>query len=78
MAKPVFDGFPKDVPAINSQEVRYREADQPGADKWLSVEPGSTELDRKKGNLGMRNIPDFGPTPLSHAGAPFSGLKGGK
>lgn len=78
MAKPLLDGFPKDVPAIESQERRYREADQPGADKWLSVEPGSTELDRKKGNLGMRKIDNFDSRPLSHPGAPFSNLKGGR
>jgi hypothetical protein len=51
----------KDVPAIESQEVRYREADAPGNGKHLTVEAGTMERDRQKGNLGMREIPNFGP-----------------
>lgn len=74
---PVNVGIPVDVPAIESPDRKYRESDWHGSAKHLTVEPGSTETSRKKGDLGMRDIPNFEPKPLSHGGKPFK-LAGGK
>lgn len=67
--------YPLDQPAITPEVVR--ESDAPGAEKWLHEEPDSPAR-RAKGDLGMTNIPDFEPRPLSHTGAPFDNLKGGR
>jgi hypothetical protein len=75
MAKPGPMTYPLDQPAIVPGAVR--ESDAPGAEKWLHEEPSSPAR-RAKGDLGMEHIADFEPRPLSHPGAPFGNLKGGR
>ena len=77
MAKNVFYSFPVDVPAIEGPGFMHREADSPGQAKWLAVGPEHPRR-ANKGDLPMTQIADFDPQPLSHVGAPWKNLRGGK
>ena len=64
MAKGDYNGMPVDEPIILRPGVTHRESDYPGSMKHLALEPEHEER-KKKGDLGLSNIPDFEPRPLT-------------
>ena len=67
-------GIPVDQPAILRQGVRFRETDEPGSAKFMTL-PAEDPLRAKKGDIGFASLP--AARALSHAGLPFKNLKKG-
>lgn len=57
--------------------VQYKEGDIDGAAKNTYLPPESS-IRRAKGDLGEEHIENEPVKPLTHPGAPFKGLRGGK
>lgn len=78
VARPIGYNFPLDVPAIEKPGTQYREADYPGAGKWMNDAYVPTSPQRQKmGDIGLQNLGGKVPTWDAGGPSPFKGLKRG-
>jgi len=63
-------GIPLDEPILERPGVIHKENGYSGNAANIALPPEHPER-AEKGDLGLTNIPDFEPKPLSHGGLPF-------